>query len=184
MGRHSSIFLIGPMGAGKTTVGRLLARRTGRRFVDSDRELERRSNATIEEMFRLEGEAGFRAREAALLEDLTREPGVVLATGGGAVLLPENRRALGARGAVVYLRATVDAQWERLRQDKSRPLLQTADPRATLADLFAERDPLYRELCDHRIDMDGLRSHAACRRAIAALGLEDEVLPDAERCAP
>ncbi|HOA92435.1 MAG TPA: shikimate kinase [Quisquiliibacterium sp.] len=144
------IFLIGMMGSGKSTVGRRLATTLSREFIDADKELEARCGVPITTIFELEGEAGFRRREAALIEDLTQKPGLVLATGGGAVLLEENRRHLHARGLVVYLRATVQELWLRLRNDKVRPLLRAPDPRRRIAELVDLRDPLYRE-CAHMI---------------------------------
>ncbi len=143
-----SIFLIGPMGAGKTTIGRRLALALRREFLDSDQEIERRAGASIPLIFELEGESGFRVREKAVIAELTQRSGIVLATGGGAILDSENRRCLTGRGFVVYLRASVDEQLRRTRQDGNRPLLQTADPRARLAELFHQRDPLYREAAD------------------------------------
>ncbi len=144
------IFLIGMMGSGKSTVGRRLATTLSREFIDADKELEARCGVPITTIFELEGEAGFRRREAALIEDLTQKPGLVLATGGGAVLLEENRRHLHARGLVVYLCATVQELWLRLRNDKVRPLLRAPDPRRRIAELVDLRDPLYRE-CAHMI---------------------------------
>ena len=163
-GRRASISLVGPMGAGKTSIGRRLAAETGRAFRDSDRALGERTGVSVAEIFEREGEAGFRRRERALLEELTREPEIVLATGGGAVLDAGNRSRLGARGVVVYLRAAPAAQWRRLRADRTRPLLDVADPRRELERLFAERHPLYQELCDHRLDTDGLGVREACAR--------------------
>lgn len=163
-GRRASIFLVGPMGAGKTSIGRRLAAETGRAFRDSDRALSERTGVSVAEIFEREGEAGFRRRERALLEELTREPEIVLATGGGAVLDAGNRSRLGARGVVVYLRAAPAAQWRRLRADRTRPLLDVEDPRRELERLFAERHPLYQELCDHRLDTDGLGVREACAR--------------------
>jgi shikimate kinase len=144
----ANIFLIGLMGAGKTTVGRALARRLGRPFFDSDQEIEARTGVRIAHIFEHEGEAGFRQREAAMLDEITCRPNVVMATGGGAVLLPENRTRLRERGQVIYLRANPFDNWLRVRRDKNRPLLQTEDPRGRLEALYAERDPLYRE-CAH-----------------------------------
>lgn len=171
-GQRASIFLVGPMGAGKTSIGRRLAAETGRAFRDSDRALSERTGVPVAEIFEREGEAGFRRRERELLEELTREPDTVLATGGGAVLDAGNRRCLGARGVVVYLRASPAAQWRRLRADRSRPLLDVEDPRGALERLFAERDPLYQQLCDHRLDTDGLGVHEACAQLRRLLGRE------------
>ncbi len=151
----SNIFLVGPMGAGKSTIGRRLAQLLGLEFVDSDKEIEERTGATIALIFELEGEAGFRAREQAVIAALTRRRNIVLATGGGAVLDPDNRRCLSQRGVVIYLSASVDEQLDRTRQDDNRPLLQTADPRGRLATLLAARDPLYREIADFIVPTDG-----------------------------
>jgi shikimate kinase len=144
--------LVGMMGAGKTTVGKRLARRLGWSFVDADRELEARLGVPVQTIFELEGEAGFRRREAALVEELTHREHTVLATGGGAVLDPANRAVMAARGRVVYLRASVGDLWHRLRRDTVRPLLRAPDPRARIEQLVAERDPLYREIAHLVID--------------------------------
>jgi len=143
-----SIFLIGMMGAGKSTVGVRLARRLERPFIDVDRELECRLGVDIPTVFDLEGEQGFRRREAQLIEELTRHDRLVLATGGGAVLAPANRQALSSRGLVVYLRATPADLWQRLRRDKHRPLLKADNPRQRILDLVQQRDPLYLETAD------------------------------------
>lgn len=147
-----NIFLVGLMGAGKTTVGKLLSKRLGKAFYDSDHEIEHRTGVNIPVIFELEGEAGFRRREAAVIEELSRMQDIVLATGGGAVLCKQNRENLSQHGFVVYLRAHVSELWHRTKNDKNRPLLQTDDPRARLEKLFAERDPLYREIADIIID--------------------------------
>jgi 3-dehydroquinate synthase len=140
------------MGAGKTTIGRLLARRLNRCFVDSDHEIEARTGASVPWIFEIEGEANFRRREADVIRELTAQRGLVLATGGGAVLNPESRRLLAERGTVIYLRASVNSILVRTSHDKNRPLLQTADPRKKLEDLTAQREPLYREIADLVID--------------------------------
>ncbi|NDU85212.1 MAG: shikimate kinase [Ferrovum sp.] len=142
----SNIFLVGLMGAGKTTVGRLLARRRHVPFVDSDHEIEAHTGVRISTIFELEGESGFRAREEAILGELMLRDGIVLATGGGAVLSPLTRQRLRQHGLVVYLRGSVDQLWQRTRHDHHRPLLQTADPKSKLQQLFDARDPLYREV--------------------------------------
>ena len=147
-----NIFLIGMMGAGKTSVGRVLAKRLNKVFHDSDQVIEQRTGVKIPVIFEIEGEAGFRHRESAVLDELTALDDVVLATGGGAVLAQENRQRLRARGTVVYLRASVKDLLNRTRHDKNRPLLQTADPRARLNELYEMRDPLYREVAHVTID--------------------------------
>ncbi len=148
------VILVGMMGSGKSTVGRRLAARLGRRFVDADKVLEERCGVPIPTIFEVEGEAGFRRREASLLDDLTREPSIVLATGGGAVMREDNRRLLAQRGFVVFLDATLADLWQRLRRDRSRPLLQTGNPRERVAELLALRIPLYREIA-HLVVVSG-----------------------------
>lgn len=143
-----NVYLVGMMGAGKTTIGRALARRLKKTFVDSDHEIEARTGVRIPVIFEIEGEEGFRRREAQVLQQLTAESAIVLATGGGAVLNPENRRCLARSGVVVYLDVAPDVIWERLRQDSSRPLLKVEDPRARIAELYVQRDPLYRDVAD------------------------------------
>jgi len=146
------IFLVGMMGAGKTTIGRGLARVLGREFIDLDHELETRCGVRVPVIFEIEGEGGFRKREAAALDHCTQRRGIVLATGGGAVLAPENRRLLRERGVVVYLRASVDELFRRTSRDRNRPLLANPDPRGTLCDLIARREPLYEEVADLVVD--------------------------------
>lgn len=147
-----SVFLVGMMGAGKTSVGRSLARRLGKEFYDSDHVIEGRTGVKIPVIFEIEGEAGFRARESAVIDELTSLHDIVLATGGGAVLDPLNRTHLKSRGTVVYLRAAVKDLLNRTRHDRNRPLLRTADPKTRLAELFEQRDPLYREVAHVVID--------------------------------
>ncbi|MDL2355429.1 MAG: bifunctional shikimate kinase/3-dehydroquinate synthase AroKB [Pseudomonadota bacterium] len=147
-----NIYLVGLMGAGKTTIGRILARKLGMRFIDSDHEIEARTGASIPWIFEIEGEDSFRRREAEVIRDLCAEDGVVLATGGGAVLNAATRAHLKSRGTVVYLRATVHSIMLRVAHDKNRPLLQTADPRRRLEELMAQREPLYREIAQLVID--------------------------------
>lgn len=158
MAQRSNIFLIGPMGAGKTTVGKRLARLKGMRFKDSDHEIEQRTGVDIGLIFEKEGEAGFRRREREMITELTQESGLVLATGGGAVLDPDNRRDLSARGYVIYLCTPVDQQLERTRYSRHRPLLQVEDPRQRLQELMDQRDPLYRETADMVINTEGLQA--------------------------
>ena len=147
-----NIFLIGLMGAGKTTIGRVLAKRLGLGFVDADREIEARTGVSVPVIFEIEGEDGFRRREAQVIADLTSQSCHVLATGGGVVLREDNRRHLKERGFVVYLNAPPHVLWERTRHDKNRPLLKVDDPLRKLQELFVSRDPLYREVADLVID--------------------------------
>lgn len=140
------VFLVGMMGAGKSTVGKALARRLGREFIDCDREIVERTGVPIATIFEIEGEAGFRRREAAVLAELAGRRGTVVATGGGAVLAEDNRRLMREHGTVVYLHANLDHLHERTRRDVARPLLSGGDRRATLATLLEARDPLYREV--------------------------------------
>ncbi|KAF0814073.1 Shikimate kinase 1 [Andreprevotia sp. IGB-42] len=147
-----NFFLVGLMGAGKTTIGRTLARATDHAFYDSDHEIESRTGVKIPIIFEVEGESGFRERETAMIAELSSLKDVVLATGGGAVLSTENRACLRARGTVIYLRANVDDLYQRTMHDRNRPLLQTANPRERLRELFEVRDPLYREVADLVVD--------------------------------
>ena len=151
-GDSSSVFLVGLMGAGKTSVGRALARHLGTAFFDTDQEIERLTGVRIPVIFDIEGEAGFRARESKILAELTQRPGIVLSTGGGIVLSEHNRRLLAERGTVVYLRAAVADLAARTRNDRNRPLLSGGDPLAILQTLYEQRDPLYREVADLTVD--------------------------------
>ena len=143
---YGSIFLVGLMGSGKTTVGRALAKKLNKRFVDSDHEIEARTGVSIPVIFEIEGEASFRQREADVIRDLTAQDNIILATGGGAILNPESRRLLEQRGTVIYLRASIHSILQRTRNDKNRPLLRTPDPRKKLEELEAQRHPLYQEI--------------------------------------
>ncbi|MDY6890291.1 MAG: shikimate kinase AroK [Pseudomonadota bacterium] len=149
-----NVFLIGPMGAGKSTIGRLLSQSLGLEFHDSDREIEARAGTNIPWIFDVEGEEGFRQREEGVIDELTRLEGIVLATGGGAVLRESNRRHLQSRGTVVYLQTSIEQQLARTAKDRNRPLLQTENPRVVLEQLIAQRDPLYRDCCDLMIRTD------------------------------
>lgn len=155
---QANIFLVGLMGSGKTTIGRQLARRMGRAFYDSDHEIVNRTGVRIPVIFELEGEEGFRRREAQVIAELANEGGVVVATGGGAILNPENRRCMQASGWVIYLDVPTQILLERTRHDTNRPLLQVADPAAKLNALRAERDPLYREIAS--LIVDGSRQNS------------------------
>ncbi|MCC6303235.1 MAG: shikimate kinase AroK [Gammaproteobacteria bacterium] len=151
---RDNVFLIGPMGSGKTTVGRLLAKALKLEFIDSDHAIEQRTGADIPWIFDIEGEEGFRRRERAAIDELTRRRGIVLATGGGAVIDPLNRADLAERGVVVFLRASVDKILNRTAKSQNRPLLRTEDPRARVEQLLTARDPLYREIADIIVDTD------------------------------
>lgn len=140
------------MGAGKSTVGKVLAKKLGRRFLDADHVIEERCGVKIPVIFEMEGESGFRKREAQTIRDVTAEENIILATGGGAVLLPENRKALSERGTVIYLHANPVELWHRTKGSEGRPLLKTGDPKKILENLYAVRDPLYREIADHIIE--------------------------------
>jgi len=151
-GKNDRIFLVGLMGAGKTSVGKMLARRLNRQFLDADAEIEQATGVRIPVIFEIEGEAGFRAREEKMIAELTARPGIVLATGGGAVISAANRALLKSRGFVIYLRAAPEDLWKRTRRDRNRPLLQTSDPLARLRELHDQRDPFYREVADLIVD--------------------------------
>jgi shikimate kinase len=169
MPRLQRVFLVGPMGAGKTTIGRQLARNLKLEFIDSDHEIELRAGADIPWIFDVEGEAGFRARELKVIAELTNREGILLATGGGVVMSPENRSALGGRGLVIYLHTTVAQQLSRTNRDRQRPLLQTGDPEQTLCDLMKVRDPLYREIADYVVDTDGLSARTVAHQIAQTL---------------
>ena len=154
MARIPSIYLVGPMGAGKSTIGRLLSTELGLEFFDSDKVIEERCGANIPWIFDMEGEEGFREREQQVIDELTQRPNIVLATGGGVVMRELNRNHLASRGTVVYLCTAVKQQLERTAKDKNRPLLQTDNPEEVLQKLFSIRDPLYREIADIIIKTD------------------------------
>ena len=140
------------MGAGKTTIGKLLARHLGKAFYDTDQEIEKRTGVKVSTIFELEGEAGFRKRETAIIQELSQLSNIIMATGGGAILAEENRQLLKTHGTVIYLRANVNELWHRMRNDKHRPLLQNVDIRAKLEQLYAERNPLYTETAAYIFD--------------------------------
>lgn len=160
----SNVFLIGPMAVGKTTIGKQLAKRLQLEFVDSDHEIEKRTGVSISLIFEVEGESGFRDREAKVIAELTARNGIVLATGGGVVLREANRKALRKNGIVVYLRASIESQLERTKSTKHRPLLETDDRRAALESLMKIREPLYRQEADLIIDTDHLSAGRAARQ--------------------
>lgn len=154
MAEKRNIFLIGPMGAGKSTIGRQLAQQLNMEFFDSDQEIERRTGADVSWVFDVEGEAGFRDREEKVINELTEKQGIVLATGGGSIKSRETRNRLSARGVVVYLETTIEKQLARTQRDKKRPLLQVETPRDVLEELAGQRNPLYEEVADITIRTD------------------------------
>lgn len=159
-----NIFLVGPMGSGKTAVGKALARTLGFPFLDSDREIERRTGVDIPYIFEKEGEAGFRERERETIEVLTLQEPLVLATGGGAVLRAENRQNLASRGCVVYLETSINQLVNRVKRSRNRPLLQNVDPRVKLQQLMLDRAPLYAEIADLTVTTDGRRVKAVAEQ--------------------
>lgn len=170
MAEKRNIFLVGPMGAGKSTIGRQLAQELHLEFFDSDQEIERRTGADIAWVFDLEGEDGFRVREEKVINDLTEHQGIVLATGGGSIKSKENRNRLSARGIVVYLQTSIDKQYARTQRDKRRPLLQTDDPRETLEALASDRNPLYEEIADLVVQTDDQSAKVVANQIIKELG--------------
>ena len=165
-----NIFLIGPMGAGKSTIGREIAERLHLEFFDSDQEIERRTGADIAWVFDLEGEEGFRKREETVIEDLSEKQGIVLATGGGSVISANVRNHLSARGIVVYLETTIDKQVARTQRDRRRPLLQTSEePRTVLENLAVERNPLYEEIADVIVQTDDQSAKVVAHKIIEKL---------------
>lgn len=172
-----NIVLVGMMGAGKTTVGRMLAKQLGKTFVDSDEEIQKRTGVKISHIFDVEGEDGFRQRESAVLQDLARLDNIVLATGGGAVLRPDNREVLRHNGLVIYLKSGVYDLWQRTRHDHNRPLLQTANPRAKLQELFDQRDPIYAAVADHVIHTGRQSVQVLIARLIKKIRNPEQSLP-------
>jgi shikimate kinase len=166
MKQPQNIFLIGPMGAGKSAVGRQLGKLLHLSFVDSDDEIENRTGVDIPFIFEKEGEDGFRKREAKVIDDLSAMEGIVLATGGGAVVSAQNRSHLGARGFVVYLYTTVDQQVARTLKGRERPMLASGDSRKILEELMAVRDPLYREIADLTVETDGRKVKAVANEIL------------------
>lgn len=162
----NNIFLVGPMGAGKSTIGRTLANELKMDFYDSDEQIEERTGADISWIFDIEGEEGFRKREADVIKDLSTLNNIVLATGGGAIITSENRAVLAARGTVVYLRSSLESQYERTRRDAKRPLLHTENVQERLEELWAQREPLYTELADLTFDTDKLTVKAVANQII------------------
>lgn len=169
MKQPQNLFLVGPMGAGKSAVGRQLAKALHMAFVDSDDEIEARTGVDIPFIFEKEGEDGFRKREARVIDDLSAQEGIVLATGGGAVINPQNRTCLGARGYVVYLYTTVEQQYRRTLKGRERPLLANGDSREILEQLMLVRDPLYREIADLVVETDGRKVKAVADEILAQL---------------
>ena len=163
MKETENVFLVGPMGAGKTTVGRLLARDLGLMFLDSDHEIEKGANASISWIFDIEGEAGFRRRESRMIAELTERQEVLLATGGGAVLDPGNRNLLQDRGIVVYLYVSLEAQLSRKLKDENRPLLRTGNREQRIRELYETRHPIYSELADIRVEAKRRYPHLVSR---------------------
>lgn len=157
------------MGAGKTTVGKLLADELGLEFLDSDKEIEDRTGADIGWIFDVEGETGFRKREAAMIDELTARSGVLVATGGGAVLLEDNRKRLVSRGTVIYLNAPLEQQIERTSRDRARPLLRDGEPGDVLAALQEDRGPLYQEVADFTFTADRRSAKALAQEIARAL---------------
>jgi shikimate kinase len=170
MAEKRNIFLVGPMGAGKSTIGRELADRLHLEFFDSDQEIERRTGADIAWVFDLEGEEGFRKREETVIEDLSEKQGIVLATGGGSVISTQVRNRLSARGIVVYLETTIDKQVARTQRDRRRPLLQTSEePRIVLENLAVERNPLYEEIADVIVQTDDQSAKVVAHKIVERL---------------
>ncbi|CAI8243377.1 MAG: Shikimate kinase 1 [Glaciecola sp. HTCC2999] len=171
MAEKRNIFLVGPMGAGKSTIGRHLADELHLEFFDSDHEIERKTGADIAWIFDLEGEEGFRKRELDIINELSDKQGIVLATGGGSIITQAVRNRLSARGIVVYLQTTIDKQVARTQRDKRRPLLQNDDPETVLRDLAESRNPLYEEVADYVVDTDDQSARSVANQIIQKIGL-------------
>jgi shikimate kinase len=171
MTEKRNIFLVGPMGAGKSTIGRHLAEQLHLEFYDSDQEIEKRTGADIAWVFDIEGEEGFRVRERDVIDDLSQYQGIVLATGGGSIINKEVRNKLSARGIVVYLKTTIEKQVARTQRDKRRPLLQKDDPEQVLRSLAEEREPMYEEVADYVIDTDDQSARNVANKIIQQIGL-------------
>jgi shikimate kinase len=172
MGR-GNIFLVGMMGAGKTTLGKALAQRLRRDFVDTDKVLVERTGVPVATVFEIEGETGFRRRESGVIAELASRTECVIATGGGAILAEDNRRVMREAGTVIYLRARLESLWERTRHDTTRPLLSTADPRGTLARFLEEREPLYREAAHLVVETGSQSANTLVNRVVAALRVHE-----------
>lgn len=173
MMRAQNIFIVGPMGAGKSTVGRQLAEALSYTFKDSDQEIQRRTGVDIPTIFEFEGEAGFRHRERQVIEELVNEERIVLATGGGAVLSPENRQNLSARGVVIYLHCSPEQQFSRTSRDRNRPLLETEDPLEKLRQVMEEREPLYRQVADMVVSTEKRGTSSVIKEIMRRLTSED-----------
>ncbi len=173
MMRPQNIFLVGPMGAGKSTIGRQLALSLGYEFQDSDQEIQRRTGVDIATIFEFEGEEGFRSRERQVIEELARQDNIVLATGGGAVMVPENRQQLAARGLVIYLHCSPEQQYARTARDRNRPLLDTEDPQQRLRDLMAVREPVYRQVADMVVSTERRGTSSVVKEIRRRLEAED-----------
>nr|WP_172452594.1 shikimate kinase AroK [Chromatium okenii] len=171
--RAQNIFIVGPMGAGKSTVGRQLAEVLSYTFKDSDQEIQRRTGVDIPTIFEFEGESGFRHRERQIIEELVNEERIVLATGGGAVLSPENRQNLSARGVVIYLHCSPEQQFSRTSRDRNRPLLETEDPLEKLRQVMEEREPLYRQVADMVVSTEKRGTSAVIKEIMRRLTSED-----------
>lgn len=167
---NRNVFLVGLMGAGKTTIGRSLAKRMSLSFIDTDREIEAKTGVSIPTIFEIEGESGFRDRESQAIVEFGQKQAQIIATGGGSVLRPENRENMRNMGFVVYLNVPPQTLWERTRNDRNRPLLQVADPLRRLTELFTVRDPLYRDVADLVIDGSRISAQSVLQLLIKEIG--------------